>query len=306
MKIQALNNTNFKGIFIDKTKENNGNWRMEYHPYSWEWNPNGKRGMAAQLEWDILADTLPDNEKKFEQKYKYSQYGGCETNREFCKDILGTEFYYNDKKNDSIRKTITEMPPMTLEESLIVRNKKLYDFLYKKSIKAQELEKEFNTKNEEIKTEDYWYWHESKDYDKGFLERNNRKDVSKTNMDKYHKQSVLKAQELYNATQDYLKLKRSEIDVKREFNENKRMIEQLEKARKEGNLVDISRQTINEPLKPFYDALDNLETAVKKIIAFPKSIKTMSYFIEPHVKNGLNKEQIIKACQHELNYILKF
>ena len=31
MKIQAINtNTNFKGLFTDKSAQNNGNWRMEY------------------------------------------------------------------------------------------------------------------------------------------------------------------------------------------------------------------------------------------------------------------------------------
>ena len=63
MKVNVINNTNFKGLFIDKTKENNGNWRMEYRPYSWEMKNDGEYIMAPQTEWDLFSDKLPDNEK---------------------------------------------------------------------------------------------------------------------------------------------------------------------------------------------------------------------------------------------------
>ena len=36
MKINSINNTNFKGLFIDMTVQNGVKWKMVYHPYSWE------------------------------------------------------------------------------------------------------------------------------------------------------------------------------------------------------------------------------------------------------------------------------
>ena len=78
-------NINFKGLFIDKSLENDGNWRMEYSPYSWEtknWNIDSK--MASQSCIDIYGNELPDNEKI---------YSAIE-NKKSAKDILGTEFYY--------------------------------------------------------------------------------------------------------------------------------------------------------------------------------------------------------------------
>ena len=51
MKIQAINtNTNFKGLFTDKSAQNNGNWRMEYQPYSWESNNTGKMANKERID----------------------------------------------------------------------------------------------------------------------------------------------------------------------------------------------------------------------------------------------------------------
>ena len=85
MKIQAINtNTNFKGLFTDKSAQNNGNWRMEYQPYSWESNNTGK--MANKERIDIYANMLPDNEEIYtKNKGYYAETSG---------DILGTTSYY--------------------------------------------------------------------------------------------------------------------------------------------------------------------------------------------------------------------
>ena len=61
MKINAINNTNFRGLFTDKTAQNGGNWRMEYSPYSWESNNSSK--MANKKKIDVYASSLPDNEE---------------------------------------------------------------------------------------------------------------------------------------------------------------------------------------------------------------------------------------------------
>ena len=57
MKINAITNTSFKGLFTDRTQENNGNWRMEYRPYSWE------NKMVPKTKIDVFSSVLPTNEE---------------------------------------------------------------------------------------------------------------------------------------------------------------------------------------------------------------------------------------------------
>ena len=119
MKINAINNTNFRGLFTDKSSQNGGNWKMEYSPYAWE-SPNGYNlsKMDTQRDIDIFGTVLPDNEKIYTENY----------NRKSAKDILGTEFYY-ETYDGRVRKTITEVPAMNREDSLRVYNSKLQKFL---------------------------------------------------------------------------------------------------------------------------------------------------------------------------------
>ena len=119
MKINVISNTNFRGLFTDKSAQNGGNWKMEYSPYSWE-SKNFKLDstMADQGDVDILGTCLPDNEKI------YTEQNG----RKSAKDILGTEFYY-EYDNGKVRKTITEVPAMNRQDSLRVYNSKLEKFL---------------------------------------------------------------------------------------------------------------------------------------------------------------------------------
>ena len=129
MKIQAINNTNFKGLFTDASGINGGNWRMEYSPYSWESNNTGK--MANQTDIDVYAKNLPDNDKI----YTYD----LSTRRKSARDILGTEFYF-ENADGKMRRTITEVPEMNREDSLRVLDKKLGIFLEDKQKLRAELE----------------------------------------------------------------------------------------------------------------------------------------------------------------------
>ena len=64
MKIQAINNNTFKGLFTDKSKQNNNEWLMEYRPYSWELDKYTARPkMELKEHVDIKANKLPDNEE---------------------------------------------------------------------------------------------------------------------------------------------------------------------------------------------------------------------------------------------------
>ena len=75
MRIQAINtNTNFKGLFTNKSNENGGNWKMEYQPYSWEKNADGDIGYMANKERvDVYASRLPDNEEIFTRETYYAK-----------------------------------------------------------------------------------------------------------------------------------------------------------------------------------------------------------------------------------------
>ena len=54
MKIQAINNqVSSKGIYVDRSNENHRNWKMVYHPYSWELDGEGKPYIAPKNKIDI-------------------------------------------------------------------------------------------------------------------------------------------------------------------------------------------------------------------------------------------------------------
>ena len=128
MKIQSIHaNTNFKGLFTDKSKENSGNWKMEYQPYSWEKNHNyAISRMANKQSFDIYDSKLPDNEEIYLRNTTYRA--------ETSKDILGTESYFVNY-DGTMRRTIDEKPAMNREKSLEVLYKKYNAFLEMKNEK---------------------------------------------------------------------------------------------------------------------------------------------------------------------------
>ena len=145
MKINAISNTNFKGLFTDKSAQNGGNWKMEYSPYAWEakyFKIDSK--MANQENIDIFGTCLPDNEKIYTN----------ENGKKSAKDILGTEFYY-EYENGKVRKTITEVPAMNRENSLKVYNKKLDKFLKMKKDKSEEIKRALRQDEDYIKNDTF-------------------------------------------------------------------------------------------------------------------------------------------------------
>lgn len=185
MKIQAINtNTNFKGLFTDKSAQNNGNWRMEYQPYSWESNNTGK--MANKERIDIYANMLPDNEEIYtKNKGYYAETSG---------DILGTTSYYK-TYDGRMRRTIDEMPSLNREDSLKVLDKKLGKFLEQKQELRKELEKQLTTRDanvtDAIKQYDHWsnQHQEGYEYGQGLWQKSegmSRMQTAKNHMDQNH------------------------------------------------------------------------------------------------------------------------
>ena len=121
MKIQTINNQiSSKGIYIDRSKENNGNWKMAYKPYSWELDTNAKPYIAPKEQIDMYASSLPTNEEF---------YTAIENAKPaVSKDIYGTISYYQYPahiNNGKMRRDVIQEEAMGREESLEVYVKKL-------------------------------------------------------------------------------------------------------------------------------------------------------------------------------------
>lgn len=277
MKIQAINTT-FRGQFTNASYKNNNDWRMEYRPYSWEKNPNGKYGMAIQEEWSTRDKTLPDNEKKFVNNTDMNLYGSMK-GRKYCQDIFGTEFYYCDYDKNSERKVITEMPAMNLEESLSVRNAKLALFLNEKNKQKIEDESTIQKYHNEVNTQDSNYHYESRDYEKGWLERAASKDTDKNYMDIYHAKAIDAEHSLNNTVKKYIELRDSIDSVNAEVAKNKEELLKIENAKVHNALIDISQRDIYDPNKALWEALQDIKAAAGKLIALPHRTISMKELI---------------------------
>lgn len=282
MKIQAINtNTNFKGLFTDKSAQNNGNWRMEYQPYSWESNNTGK--MANKERIDIYANMLPDNEEIYtKNKGYYAETSG---------DILGTTSYYK-TYDGRMRRTIDEMPAMNREDSLKVLDKKLGKFLEQKQELRKELEANFDRQTLAIRSSSDNYNIASYELDNTFWTKKN----IKNNMDNAARELKNNADIMYQNSQNYIKLMGS-IDAVRQTKENgQKEIKQLEELRKSGKLIDISRRDIPNPNEALKQALADIRATAGKFLCLPHKLMSMDEILKivnpRNLSSGYNNEII--------------
>lgn len=282
MKIQAINtNTNFKGLFTDKSAQNNGNWRMEYQPYSWESNNTGK--MANKERIDIYANMLPDNEEIYtKNKGYYAETSG---------DILGTTSYYK-TYDGKMRRTIDEMPSMNREDSLKVLDKKLGKFLEQKQELRKELEANFDRQTLAIRSSSDNYNIASYELDNTFWTKKN----IKNNMDNAARELKNNADIMYQNSQNYIKLMGS-IDAVRQTKENgQKEIKQIEELRKSGKLIDISRRDIPNPNEALKQALADIRAAAGKFLCLPHKLMSMEEVLKivnpRNLSSGYNNEII--------------
>lgn len=282
MKIQAINtNTNFKGLFTDKSAQNNGNWRMEYQPYSWESNNTGK--MANKERIDIYANMLPDNEEIYtKNKGYYAETSG---------DILGTTSYYK-TYDGRMRRTIDEMPAMNREDSLKVLDKKLGKFLEQKQELRKELEANFDRQTLAIRSSSDNYNIASYELDNTFWTKKN----IKNNMDNAARELKNNADIMYQNSQNYIKLMGS-IDAIRQTKENgQKEIKQIEELKKSGKLIDISRRDIPNPNEALKQALADIRAAAGKFLCLPHKLMSMDEILKivnpRNLSSGYNNEII--------------
>lgn len=275
MKINAINNTNFKGLFTNKST--NDNWRMEYSPYSWESNNTSK--MVPKQKFNIYDSILPDNEE-----YYIKGSGFAESS----KDILGTESYYV-SHDGKMRKTITEMPAMNREESLNILDKKLDKFMEIKNIAMSAIKKDTElVKSSTIKSEqrfiDYY-----NDTQSGFFRRENPIQSSCTKM-KYEFDNVRNnTVQLYNNLNNYIKLRDSYETIKKQQATNESEIKLLKELRSKNQLIDISRRDIYDPNKALWDALQDIKKVIGKFVCLPHktiSVEEILKMVGPKVKNA--------------------
>lgn len=280
MKIQAIN-VNFKGLFTNKTKENGGNWKMEYSPYSWEMKNEKEFGMAPQTELDVFSKTLPDNEKRYivENIPQGRIRSGSTIGRESCEDILGTEFYYRDNVRNSLRKHITEVPAMNLEDSLKVKSRKLEQFLREKIQKQIEIEKSFHHEKQLISDYDDEFEKYSSDYNEGFLIRDRSKDENKSGMKYTHNKLVNVSKTIIEDFKKYINLRNCIDSVIKEKSTIALELERLGNARENNNLIDISKRDIYDPNKALWEALQNIKENASKLIALPHKTIAMKELI---------------------------
>ena len=290
MKIQAINtNTNFKGLFTDKSAQNNGNWRMEYQPYSWESNNTGK--MANKERIDIYANMLPDNEEIYtKNKGYYAETSG---------DILGTTSYYK-TYDGRMRRTIDEMPAMNREDSLKVLDKKLGKFLEQKQELRKELEANFDRQTLAIRSSSDNYNIASYELDNTFWTKKN----IKNNMDNAARELKNNADIMYQNSQNYIKLMGS-IDAVRQTKENgQKEIKQIEELRKSGKLIDISRRDIPNPNEALKQALADIRATAGKFLCLPHKLMSMEEVLKivnpRNLSSGYNNE-----IMHHIEKLIK-
>lgn len=290
MKIQAINtNTNFKGLFTDKSAQNNGNWRMEYQPYSWESNNTGK--MANKERIDIYANMLPDNEEIYtKNKGYYAETSG---------DILGTTSYYK-TYDGRMRRTIDEMPSLNREDSLKVLDKKLGKFLEQKQELRKELEANFDRQTLAIRSSSDNYNIASYELDNTFWTKKN----IKNNMDNAARELKNNADIMYQNSQNYIKLMGS-IDAVRQTKENgQKEIKQIEELRKSGKLIDISRRDIPNPNEALKQALADIRAAAGKFLCLPHKLMSMDEILKivnpRNLSSGYNNE-----IMHHIEKLIK-
>lgn len=289
MRIQAINtNTNFKGLFTDKTSQNNGNWRMEYSPYSWEKNSDGKIGqMANKAKFDVLTDKiLPDNEEIF---VRFSETPRAESS----KDILGTESYFI-RPDGRMRSTITEVPAMNREDSLKVLDQKYDRFLGMKDYLKRNLETNFDTLKNSADSASSDYNSHSAEHMKGMFERAYNKDQARRYMDQDKAALKNSTDKMYENAQKYIKLVNSMESVRNTKEKISKEINRLEELRKADKLIDISRQGIDNANAPLAEALQNIKAAAEKFICFPTKIVSMAEImkkVNPRcIEGGYNNE----------------
>lgn len=292
MKINAINNTNFRGLFTDKSSQNGGNWKMEYSPYAWE-SPNGYNlsKMDIQRDIDIFGTVLPDNEKIYTDKY----------GRKSAKDILGTEFYY--EQDGKIRKTITEVPAMNREDSLRVYNSKLQKFLEMKSNKLASIAQTIIDIPNGFADMCSKFNERARDIKQGYFARSYTLEGSSNEMTTQFDNMTRSANKAVDEFKQYKSMRESMDFVKKYIAENDKEIELLSEKRNAGKLIDISKRDTYDPNKKLWQALQNIKEAVDKYVSLPHKTISVQEILN-NIGKDIKKADIPKIAIEYVDYLI--
>ena len=285
MKINSISNTNFKGLFTDKSSKYGGNWHMEYSPYSWEVK------MAPKTQFELTDSYLPDNEEIF------SSYRGRETSS----DILRTVSYIKDTENgnDILRNSIIETPSMNLEESLKVKDKKLAVFLDTKKLIMEDLKEVLEQKKKlfDLSKEHEKY---ASDLMNGYFTRSYPKETSVTKVKKTFDKLMSITEDFGTSFEDYIKLVESSEKIAKTRAKIKNELEKIKNAKKEKNLIDISRRDVESPNEPLIrvlkEASKGLVMTDNKIVALPhRTIRLQDIYSA--IRDGKSVDQVMNFVE---------
>lgn len=308
MRINAINNQRtFKGLFIDRSKENGGNWKMEYRPYSWELE-DGKPVMQNKKKINYEAPKLPNNEENFFIN---------SNNVEVSQDIFGTTSYYKcppERNNGKMRSRIDVGMPMNREESLNVYLKKMEKFNKdKRSMLTHELKSPVDFTPVMIA-----YENEFKDAlsrynnDRGIFGGVKTENVS--NMVNKTKLLYERAKELYKNAMRYINVSETIPQTEKEITQIKKELSLIEQAKKDKNYIDISNRSINNADEPLIKYLDEMVLSGKpvseynKLIALPAStrwLKDIFSSLNVNLNTGLSPSTKTKVLEHVRSLIRK-
>ena len=308
MRINAINNQRtFKGLFIDRSKENGENWKMEYRPYSWELE-DGKPVMQNKKKINYQAPKLPNNEENFFIN---------SNNVEVSQDIFGTTSYYKcppERNNGKMRSRIDVGMPMNREESLNVYLKKMEKFNKdKRSMLTHELKSPVDFTPVMIA-----YENEFKDAlsrynnDRGIFGGVKTENVS--NMVNKTKLLYERAKELYKNAMRYINVSETIPQTEKEITQIKKELSLIEQAKKDKNYIDISNRSINNADEPLIKYLDEMVLSGKpvseynKLIALPAStrwLKDIFSSLNVNLNTGLSPSTKTKVLEHVRSLIRK-
>lgn len=300
MKIQAINSTQFKGLYTDKSAQNDGNWKMEYQPYSWEINDNYKFGTGRQMDVDITYHLLPDNEKIYIPAKSTGQYDWYpKTGKESCHDILGTEFYYHNFDTKTMRNQIDHLEAMNREDSLRVLNTKLDKFMEMKEEALTSLEETFKTQQENLATHSRDFDSYANDYEKGLLDRKQNKSYNKFYMVNNKQKIMVETDKVFENIKKYAAIRQSMNYIRESKAKIADEIATLQKARESGNLIDISQRVYTyDPNRPLWAALQHIESAKEKLVALPHKTISVKEILKAIEANAGSKDIADKAIKY--------
>ena len=314
MKIQAINNQiSSKGLYIDRSKENKGNWKMVYKPYSWELNNDAKPYIAPKQQINMFDSILPINEEF------YTGINGKEPAR--SKDIHGTISYYKyppEINNGEMRKNVIQEEAMDREESLEVYKRKLGFF---ESLKKHQLKYELPDKVDltRVKYHHYSFGSYSSDYNNNFFGKNSNKDK----MVSAEKDLFKEAEALYLNAQNYIKMATSIEELKGKINEIDNELKLIKHAKQNGLAIDISKRDSDDadaPLKEFIEKVANSNKPLEEfeewiilpngIRKFKEMISSLHHYAGSNAIVNLKSAGLTDYCKERFldftHYIIKY